>query len=104
MDAIDRIGTTLLRGFRASNQEAIKLPKDRIIQEVAQLTLLRPRIDPQVRPYMDSLLRFGSALQKAQAPGGSKAGQAALDATREAANQEWVKVVRLRQAAGSGSE
>jgi hypothetical protein len=100
MDAIDRFGTTLVRGFRADNKEALALPKDRVTQEVAQLRTLRERIDVQARPYLESLLAFGEALQKAQAPGGSsRAAQTVMDTAREQTREEWTKVVRLRQAA-----
>lgn len=100
MDAIDRYAATLLRGFRAKNSEAIALPKDRVTAEVAQLRALHNRVDVQARPYLEALLRFGETLQKAQSPGGSsRAVQTALDTIREQTNQEWVKVVRLRQTA-----
>lgn len=100
MDAIDRYAATLLRGFRAKNPEAIALPKDRVALEVTQLRRLRDRIDVQARPYLEALLRFGEALQKAQSPGGSsRAAQAALDTARAQTNEEWINVVRLRQSA-----
>lgn len=102
MEAIDRHAVTLLRGFRTKNSEAIALPKDHVAQEVAQLRRLRDRIDVQARPYLEALLRFGEALQKAQSPGGSsRAAQAALDAARTQTDEEWVKVVKLRQSAPS---
>jgi hypothetical protein len=46
---------------------------------------------------VESILRFGDALQKAQTGGaGGKAAQATLETARTQANEEWVKVVRLR--------
>lgn len=100
MDAIDRYAVTLLRGFRSKTPEAIALPKDRVALEVAQLRRLRERVDVQARPYLEALQRFGEALQKAQSPGGSsRAAKAAVDAARTETDEEWMKILRLRQSA-----
>jgi hypothetical protein len=97
LDAIDRFAPTVLRGFRAKTNEAVALPKEKVTLENARLRVLKDRVDAQVRPYVESILRFGDALQKAQSGGaGGKAAQATLETARTQANEEWMKVVRLR--------
>jgi hypothetical protein len=105
MDAIDRYAPTMIRAYRAPNNEAVKLPKEKITQEAAVLRVLRERVDPKVRTYADALYRFGEALQKSQAPGGnSKANQTLMDTAREQARVQWQEVVRLRQTEPSAQE
>ncbi len=96
MEAIDRYGPTVLRAFRASNNELKSVPKPAVAQEMAALRVMRERVDPAMRPWADAILRFGDALQRAQASS-SKATLAALDAARETGNAKWVKAVQLKQ-------
>jgi hypothetical protein len=101
-DAIDRHANDLMSAFRAPNNNAFKTPREKVTEDVNRLRVLRNRVDPRAQPWADALLRFGEALQKAQASGGrslSKAGDAALAAAREQGSAEWSKLVQMKLSA-----
>jgi hypothetical protein len=103
-EAIDRHGADLVKAFRALRpDEALKTPKGAVADDISRLRVLRGRVDERARGWVDALLRYGDALQKAQSGGSrpSQAALAALDAAREAGNQEWVKLVQARQEAAT---
>jgi hypothetical protein len=67
LDAVENAAAELIDSIKANNgQSHNALRKDVVGSSITRLQNLRAKCDPRIRPYADSVVRFGSAVKEAQ--------------------------------------
>jgi hypothetical protein len=67
LEAVDGGGSDIVGAMKsgaASGYDALKAQG--LGNSIGKLTLLRPKVDPRVRPYLDGILRFANLVKEAQ--------------------------------------
>jgi hypothetical protein len=103
VDVIDRRAATSIKAFRAKTQDALKIKRDDLTQEIATIRFVFERLEPRSRPYAGALARYADALQKNLPATGKPptkipaAAEAALAKAKQDAEDEWMKLAKVRQ-------
>jgi hypothetical protein len=66
LDAVDGGGSDIVGAIKAGGQGYSSLKTQTLGNSIGKLTLLRPKVDARVRPYLDGILRFANLVKDVQ--------------------------------------
>jgi hypothetical protein len=66
LDAVDNGGSEIVSALRTRGQGVDALKSQALGGSIGKMTLLRPKVDVRVRPYLDGILKFANLVKEAQ--------------------------------------